>query len=37
MEYMLADIEEIVGDIPKWVDGLAYFYLKHDDSQKILK
>ena len=37
MEQRLVDVEDIVGDLDKTMDGLAYFYLKHDELQQILE
>jgi hypothetical protein len=34
VEQNLSDVEEIVGDITKVMDGLANFYLKVDESQQ---
>jgi hypothetical protein len=37
MEQRLVDVEDIVGDLDKTMDGLPYFYLKHDELQQILE
>jgi hypothetical protein len=37
MEQRLVDVEDIVGDLAKVVDGLAYFCLKYEESQQILE
>jgi hypothetical protein len=37
MEQRLVDVEDTVGDLDKTMDGLAYFCLKHDESQRILE